>query len=97
MPLLLVGAAGKLPAGVLNAIGAGPNFLTYDAARNTTIIDIPANSTINVFEHAANTGARSFLLAQSLAVSDCETVVLSGAAALGQSPIQSQQRLSGGS
>jgi hypothetical protein len=66
----VVCCAGKLPAGVLNAIGAGPNLLTYDVAHNASVIDIPANSTINVFEHAANTGALSGLVRPGLLCSE---------------------------
>lgn len=47
--------AGKLPAGVQWAIGAGPNLVSYNASTGTSFIDIEGDN-INILEHASNTG-----------------------------------------
>mmetsp|Transcript_31533 Transcript_31533/g.43278 ORF Transcript_31533/g.43278 Transcript_31533/m.43278 type:complete len:336 (-) Transcript_31533:214-1221(-) len=44
------------PQTVSNAIGAGPNLVSYDSASQSSFIDIPSDDdNINILEHAANT------------------------------------------
>jgi len=41
--------------GVQWAIGAGPNLVSYDAAKNASFVDIQGDN-VNIVEHASNTG-----------------------------------------
>lgn len=44
------------PQNVSNAIGAGPNLVSYDSVSQSSFVDIPSDDdNINIFEHAANT------------------------------------------
>ena len=50
---------------VQNAIGAGPNLVSYDSTTGQSFIDIPSDDdNINILEHAANT-AIAFIYDQS--------------------------------
>lgn len=48
--------AGRLPQNVQDAIGAGPNLVSYDASTNAPFVNIPYwDFNVNIWEHAANT------------------------------------------
>lgn len=69
--------AGKLPSSVQNAIGSGPNLVSWSSSSNSTYANVPSDDeNVNKYSHAANTAVGLIAPSPATDPNFVETLVL---------------------